>query len=73
MGSSTQLATPAPLASSDDVATFLGCTRQRLAALRHQGRGPKFVKIGQRVAYRWSDVNSWVDAQTFEGTAQYSA
>jgi ABC-type glycerol-3-phosphate transport system permease component len=42
---------------------------QTLATWRHEGRGPKFVKVGdRRVRYRLSDVESWLDTQTRTST-----
>ena len=35
-----------------------------LAHWRCQGRGPAFVKLGSRVAYRGADLNAWLEAQT---------
>ena len=39
-----------------------------LAHWRSEGRGPAFIKLGSRVAYRGSDLNSWLDAQTVRPT-----
>ena len=35
-----------------------------LAHWRSEGRGPAYVKLGSRVAYRGSDLNEWLAAQT---------
>lgn len=35
-----------------------------LANWRYKGTGPKFVKIGNGVRYRATDVEAWLDAQT---------
>lgn len=35
-----------------------------MAHWRSERRGPDFVKIGQRVAYRGCDLNRWLEAQT---------
>lgn len=35
-----------------------------LAHWRSEGRGPAYIKIGARVAYRGSDLNNWLAAQT---------
>ena len=37
---------------------------------RLQGRGPKYVKIGRLVRYKWRDVEAWLDSHTIENTAQ---
>lgn len=52
-----------PLATSEDVAAYIpGMDAKALAQLRYRGKGPKFVKLGQKVFYRWEDVYEWVDA-----------
>ena len=35
-----------------------------LAHWRSEGRGPAYVKLGMRVAYRGSDLNTWIEANT---------
>lgn len=56
------------LARPSEVATYLGTTPGGLGNLRYLGRGPKFVKVGRRVMYRWADVDAYVEAQTFAQT-----
>jgi len=36
--------------------------------MRYRGIGPKFIKVGQKVLYRWSDVNAYLDANTVQRT-----
>lgn len=40
-----------------------------LAHWRSEGRGPKFIKLGSKVAYRGRDLNEWLAAQTVETAA----
>ena len=40
-----------------------------LAHWRSEGRGPKFVKLGSKVAYRGSDLNEWLASRTVEPRA----
>lgn len=40
-----------------------------MAHWRCEGRGPSFVKIGPKVAYRGADLNAWIEAQTVRPTA----
>ena len=48
---------------------YLGVQRQTLARWRHEGQGPKFVKLGRRlVAYRAGDLREWIQAQLRENT-----
>lgn len=46
------------------VAECLHTTEQGLAQMRHRGAGPKFVKVGRKVLYRWSDVQEYIAANT---------
>ncbi len=39
-----------------------------LAHWRSEGRGPNYIKLGSRVAYRGSDLNAWLIAQTVRPT-----
>ena len=39
-----------------------------LAHWRSEGRGPAFIKLGSRVAYRGSELNAWLAAQTVRPT-----
>ena len=39
-----------------------------LAHWRSGGRGPAYLKIGSRVAYRGADLNAWLDAQIVRPT-----
>lgn len=59
------------LATPAEVAAFLGgdFSEKTLANWRSAGKGPKFLKVGGLVRYRWSSVNAWVDEQSRAGTA----
>ena len=39
-----------------------------LAHWRSEGRGPAFIKLGARVAYRGSDLNQWLALRTVRPT-----
>jgi len=43
-------------------------TTAALAQDRYRGTGPKFIKRGSRVLYRWSDVLEWLDRNTIQRT-----
>jgi hypothetical protein len=51
-----------------EVAKLLGTTEDGLAQMRFRGTGPKFIKRGRRVLYRWSDVRAYFDANTLRRT-----
>ena len=56
------------LATPGEVAEYLRSSVARLAQLRYMGRGPKFIKVGRKVLYRWSDVSEWLDRNTMQRT-----
>jgi hypothetical protein len=55
------------LATPAEVAEYLHTTAA-LAQDRYKGTGPKFIKCGSRVLYRWRDVLEWLDRNTFQRT-----
>lgn len=61
--------TQSAIATPAEVAAFLRSSTERLAKQRVSGDGPKFVKDGQRVIYRWDDVYTWIDDNTREKTS----
>jgi hypothetical protein len=54
-----------PPLATPEVAEYL---RTTTAQDRYKGTGPKFIKRGSRVLYRWSDVLDWLDRNTFQRT-----
>ena len=48
---------------SDPALKVLG-SYSTLAQWRCDGRGPAYVKIGQRIAYRGADLNAWLESRT---------
>lgn len=56
------------LATADEVAEYLRTTKAKLANDRYRGIGPKFVKHGRRVLYRWEDVYAWTEANLMQRT-----
>lgn len=56
------------LATPQQVAAYVHTTPEALAQKRYLGTGPKFVKLGRRVFYKWSDVHAWIDANTMQRT-----
>ncbi|WP_260751337.1 AlpA family transcriptional regulator [Mycobacterium sp. SMC-8] len=51
----------AGLAKAREVAEYLNTTLNQLSRLRFEGHGPRYVKLGRSVRYRWEDVYAWVD------------
>jgi hypothetical protein len=53
-----------PLATPEDVATFLNnIPLKTLAQWRSKGIGPEYRKIGRHVRYDWADVHAWLASQ----------
>ena len=62
------MSTLAPFASSpcltpQGTADYLRTGVRTLERWRHVGGGPVFVKIGRKVAYRLTDIQSYLDQQ----------
>ncbi|KZF01031.1 hypothetical protein A2J03_10740 [Rhodococcus sp. EPR-157] len=57
-----------PLATPEEAAAFLRSTEKQLAQKRYLGTGPRFVKNGRFVLYRWADLHAYVEANTFQRT-----
>lgn len=47
--------------SPQEAADRLALKASTLAAMRHEGRGPAFMKHGRIVRYRASDLAAWVE------------
>ena len=37
---------------------------------RVSGDGPPYIKVGSRVAYKWADVEKWLDEHKCSSTSQ---
>jgi hypothetical protein len=58
----------AELGTPAEVARFLHVTEGALSQDRYRGTGPRFIKHGRRVLYRWQDVYAYLDANTRQRT-----
>ena len=52
-------------------AEYLGASRQTLAHWRVRGDGPPYAKLGGRIVYDLSDLESWVSVRSFKSTSEY--
>ena len=52
-----------PLATSREVAEYLGVPPRTLDNWAYWGTGPRYAKIGRHRRYRWDDVETYVSAQ----------
>lgn len=64
-----------PLPSDDDalipscqLPAYVGLAEQTLANWRGAGKGPEYVKIGKKVAYRVGTVREWLARQRRSNT-----
>ncbi|WP_257237239.1 helix-turn-helix transcriptional regulator [Rhodococcus erythropolis] len=57
------------LLSAKEAAAVLLTSEGALAALRYRGAGPKFRKLGHRVAYAVQDLRDYIDSDIRTGTA----
>lgn len=53
-----------PLATTQEVAKYLGVPPRTLDKWASTDSGPTFSKIGRHRRYRWTDVEAYVDAKT---------
>jgi excisionase family DNA binding protein len=51
------------LGEPPQVSSYLGIPEKTLAEWRWQGKGPRYVRVGRHVRYRWSDVEAWLETQ----------
>lgn len=51
------------LASTADVADYLGLTIGTLDKWAHRRTGPTYFKVGLYRRYRWADVDAWLANQ----------
>ncbi|MBZ9795598.1 helix-turn-helix transcriptional regulator [Mesorhizobium sp. ES1-4] len=57
----------------NEVAAALCISPKTLANWRVAGGGPKFVKLGSRVAYAVSDLDQFIRANKFGSTTEFDA
>ena len=53
---------------TDDSGLLLLGRPATLTRWRHEGRGPAYVRFGNRVLYRGADLNEYLDAHVVEPT-----
>lgn len=47
-------------------AKILGISKGTLPVWRHKGKGPRYVKIGSRVRYRYRDLLAYIEQHSVE-------
>lgn len=61
------------LFTGQEAAEFLKISEQTLRIQRIKGGGLKYVKVGRLVRYRQSDLETYLNARTYENTSQMGA
>ncbi len=56
--------------TQNEAAEFLRLSPRTLERHRVAGTGPKFTKLGRRVVYRFSELDTWATERTFTSTAE---
>lgn len=51
-------------------AEFLGLKKNTLDIWRLQGKGPRFTRFGRAVRYRLSDLENFIEANTYKHTSE---
>jgi excisionase family DNA binding protein len=50
-----------PLGTTEEVAAYVGVPKTTLYQWRLQAKGPRGIRIGRYLRYRWDDVEAWLD------------
>jgi len=74
----SEQAKPAPLAggallSPKEAAAFLNCSEWTLAAYRCEGKGPRFMRLGNRIRYTPSALAEWIESNSAASTSEHDA
>lgn len=54
------------LLSRSEVDEIFGISTRFLELAASRGEGPRLIKIGRLVRYRFDDIRSWIDAQVID-------
>jgi predicted DNA-binding transcriptional regulator AlpA len=55
--------TPSGRLTAKQTATYVGLSTSTLAKMRMSGSGPSYHKLGRKVVYDISDIDTWLAAQ----------
>jgi excisionase family DNA binding protein len=59
--------------SAKEAAKYTGLGFSTLAKLRLKGGGSPFSKIGEKILYKRSDLDAWLESKRVNNTSQYEA
>lgn len=57
------------LITTNQAANMLCLSEMTLRKWRWEGKGPRFIKLGRKVAYRQEDLYDWVESQSRMSTS----
>jgi predicted DNA-binding transcriptional regulator AlpA len=52
---------------------IVSLSERTLERLRVSGTGPRYVKLGRRVAYRQADIEAWIASRVVSSTSEAGA
>jgi len=59
-----------PLLSQRDAARLLSLSTRTLERMRVSGLGPRFIKLGNSVRYRETDLEQWIASRSVASTSE---
>lgn len=62
---------PIPLMEERAVAEYLGVKRKTVQNWRLVGGGPKFIRVGRSIRYRFEDIQAWLALREASSTSEY--
>jgi excisionase family DNA binding protein len=57
------------LITTNQAANMLCLSEMTLRKWRWEGKGPRFIKLGRKVAYRQEDLYDWIESQSRMSTS----
>jgi predicted DNA-binding transcriptional regulator AlpA len=56
--------------NQEDAARYIDFTESYLEKARHDGRGPRYLRIGRTIRYRIRDLDQWLEQHVVETRAE---
>jgi len=47
--------------NTEQAASYIGLSKKTLCMWRCQGKGPRFIKLGSRILYKKSDLDTYIE------------
>lgn len=58
-----------PITDTAGAAEYTALSASTLNKLRCSGGGPKYLKLGKIIRYRFADLDAWLESRTVNSTA----